>query len=194
MFDSLLKSVLPAVLLLVFSFCGSALADIYRYRDEYGVWHFTNIKKDYKYKIYIKTPNKTPSQYIKDYEGIIQQAATRFRLDPFLVKAVIKAESAFDENAVSSQGAQGLMQLMPETANELAVEDPFNPEENIFGGTRYLSQLMVRFKQNWQLALAAYNAGPENVESYNGIPPFEETQTFVKRVLSYYDAYKKGKK
>ena len=194
MFGSIQKSVFPAVLLLLFSFGGSALADIYRYRDEYGVWHFTNIKKDFKYTIYIKTPNKSPSQYIKDYEGIIQQAATRFRLDPFLVKAVIKAESAFDQNAVSSQGAQGLMQLMPETANELAVEDPFNPEENIFGGTRYLGQLMVRFKQNWQLALAAYNAGPENVDAYNGIPPFEETQTFVKRVLSYYNDYKKGKK
>jgi soluble lytic murein transglycosylase len=181
----------PVALLLSISLGGPVLADIYRYRDEYGVWHFTNIKKDFRYKIYIRTPNKSPTQYIKEYEGIIQQAATRFRLDPFLIKAVIKAESDFDENAISTKGAQGLMQLMPETANELAVEDPFDPEENIFGGTRYLGQLMDRFKQNWQLAIAAYNAGPENVDAYNGIPPFEETQTFVKRVLSYYDAYKK---
>ena len=194
MFGSIHKFMIPAALLLSLSLSGPVLADIYRYRDEYGVWHFTNIRKDFRYKIYIRTPNKTPSQYIKDYEGIIQQAATRFRLDPFLIKAVIKAESDFDQNAVSTKGAQGLMQLMPETANELAVEDPFNPEENIFGGTRYLGQLMDRFKQNWQLAIAAYNAGPENVDAYNGIPPFEETQTFVKRVLSYYEAYKKGKK
>jgi soluble lytic murein transglycosylase-like protein len=194
MFGSVQKIVIPAGLLLLLSLSGPALADIYRYRDEYGVWHFTNIKKDFRYKIYIRTPNKSPSQYIKDYEGIIQQAATRFRLDSFLIKAVIKAESDFDQNAVSTKGAQGLMQLMPETANDLAVEDPFNPEENIFGGTRYLGQLMQRFKQNWQLAIAAYNAGPENVEAYNGIPPFDETQTFVKRVMSYYDAFTRGKK
>ena len=111
-------------------------------------------------------------------------------MDSSLIKAVIKAESDFDYQAVSGKGAQGLMQLMPETATDMEVRDPFNPEENILGGTRYLSLLLNRFDNNKSLALAAYNAGPENVENYQGIPPYPETQTFVKRVLNYYRKYR----
>lgn len=170
-------------------FCEAASADIYRYRDDKGVWHFTNVKSDKRYKLFLRTYSKKPNQYIKKYEGIMKQAAGRFRVEFPLIKAVIKAESDFDHKAVSHKGAQGLMQLMPDTAQEMRVGDPFNPEENIFGGTRYLGLLLERFQNNKRLALAAYNAGPEVVEAYEGMPPYPETRTFVKRVLYYYDQY-----
>ena len=175
-----------AVLLLL---CPPASADIYRYVDKNGVWHFTNIKSDVRYKLYIRTARKTPSEYIKNYGGIIRQASRRFGLDPNLIKAVIKAESDFDRKAVSHKGAQGLMQLMPQTADAMEVENPFNPEENIFGGARYLSLLLKRFKNNKRLALAAYNAGPEQVDTHQGVPPISETKTFVKKVMDYYQSY-----
>jgi soluble lytic murein transglycosylase-like protein len=169
-------------------------ADIYRYRDEQGVWHFTNIPtRDTRFKIYIREGNRTPAQYIKKFDGIIEDASRRFGLEPSLVKAVIKAESDFDHEAVSNKGAQGLMQLMPETAATMEVKDAFDPEDNIVGGTRYLSQLMERFGNNTELAIAAYNAGPEAVQTHGGIPPFEETKTFVQRVLRYYKQFTGGR-
>jgi soluble lytic murein transglycosylase-like protein len=161
-------------------------ADIYRYVDKDGTWHFTNIKTDGRYRLYVRTTRQSPSEYIKKYEDIIQQAAKRFGVDNALIKAVIKAESDFNYRAVSRKGAQGLMQLMPETADDMGVGNPFNPEENIFGGTRYLSLLLKRFKNNMKFALAAYNAGPEMVETHQGIPPFTETRTFVQKVMDYY--------
>jgi len=167
-------------------------ADIYRYRDNKGVWHFTNIKSDKRYRLYMRSSRQRTSQYIKDYEGIIKQASSRFRVDPSLVKAVIKAESDFNHKAVSSKGAQGLMQLMPKTAEDMDVQDPFNPEENIFGGVRYLARLLERFESNTTLALAAYNAGPEKVADYNGVPPYQETRNFIKKVFLYYNRYKAG--
>ena len=177
------------VLFCVFLMFGPARGDVYRYKDKNGVWHFTNIKNDSKYKIYLRESKKKPAEYIKEYDNIILQASKRFGVEISLIKAVIKAESGFNHRAVSKKGAKGLMQLMPHTANHMEVENPFNPEENIFGGTRYLSLLLKRFKNNLRLALAAYNAGPEAVENYKGIPPYPETKTFVKRVLYYYDGY-----
>ena len=174
---------------LIIIVCPIVHADIYRYKDRKGVWHFTNIKSDKRYKLYIRDYSKKPLQYIKEYDGIIRQASKRFKVDPNLIKAVIKAESDFNHKAISRKGAQGLMQLMPQTADEMDVDNPFNPEENIFGGTRYLSILLERFKNNKHMALAAYNAGPEAVEDHKGIPPYRETRTFVKRVLSYYKKY-----
>lgn len=179
---------------LVLVICSLSSADIYRYQDKDGVWHFTNIKKDTRYKLFLRTYKKKPSQYIKEYEGIIKQATRRFEVDPSLIKAVIKAESDFDHTAVSHKGAQGLMQLMPQTADAMEVGDPLNPEENIFGGTRYLSLLLERFKNNKVLALAAYNAGPEAVETYGGVPPFPETRSFVENALEYYRQFKSGSK
>lgn len=164
-------------------------ADVYRYVDKNGVWHFTNIKNDSRYKIYMRTVKETPSEYIEKYGNVIKQASRRFGIESTLIMAVIKAESDFDHKAISRKGAQGLMQLMPKTADQMDVSNPFNPEENIFGGTQYLSFLLKRFKNDKRLALAAYNAGPEKVESYKGIPPYKETRIFVKRVLDYYRLY-----
>jgi soluble lytic murein transglycosylase-like protein len=175
---------------LIVGICSLSSADIFRYQDKDGVWHFADIKKDTGYKLYLRTPKKKVSQYIKEYEGIIAQASQRFKVDPSLVKALIKAESDFDNRAVSDKGAQGLMQLMPETANAMEVANPFSAEENIFGGTRYFSLLLDRFKNDKILAVAAYNAGPEAVETYGGIPPFPETKSFVAKVLDYYERYK----
>ena len=169
-------------------------ADVYRYQDENGVWHFTNIRKDARYKLFFRTYPTNPARFTKKYEWIIKQASAQYGVDPSLVKAVIKAESDFDYKAVSHKGAQGLMQLMPETAVDMAVKDPFDPQENIYGGTRYLSLLLERFKENISLALAAYNAGPDSVEDYKGIPPYSETITYIKRVLEYYKKYQSGLK
>lgn len=169
-------------------------ADIYRYVDKNGVLHFTNIKTDSRYRLYLRTNRKAPSEYIRDYEGVILQASRQFKVELSLIKAVIKAESDFDHRAVSHKGAKGLMQLMPGTAQDMDVGDALNPEENIIGGTRYLGLLLKRFKNNKTLALAAYNAGPEAVESYKGVPPFRETEAFVERVMGYYESYKSEKK
>jgi soluble lytic murein transglycosylase len=176
-------------LCLALGFCPPASADVYRYKDKDGVWHFTNIQKDTRYTLFIRSKDKKPSQYIEEYEGIITQATERFNVDPSLIKAVIKAESNFDQMAVSPKGAQGLMQLMPPTADAMEVSNPFNPEENIFGGTRYLSLLLKRFGQDKTLAIAAYNAGPEAVETHGGVPPFPETESFVAKVLDFHKQY-----
>lgn len=176
------------ILVLLLSVTTQALSDIYRYKDDKGVWHFTNIKSDKRYRLYIRTPRERASAYIKKYEDIIYQASSRFGVASSLIKAIIKAESDFDHKAVSHKGAKGLMQLMPETAGAMKVNDPYDPEENIFGGTRYLSQLLTRFR-DIKKALAAYNAGPDVVEKYNGLPPIAETQSFVKKVLNYYRRY-----
>jgi len=171
----------------------AATGDIYKYIDENGIPHFTNINSDRRYKLYMKY-HKNPTLYIKDYTEQIQKASEKYGIESSLIKAVIHAESAFNHRAVSSKGAQGLMQLMPYTADELSVDDPYDPEDNIFGGTKYLSLLMDRFDNDKQLAIAAYNAGPESVESYKGVPPYEETKNFVKKVMKYYNEYKTGTK
>ena len=116
-------------------------------------------------------------------EHCINKAAAMYRLSPRLLHAVIKAESNFQVTAVSAAGAQGLMQLMPGTASDLGVEDPFDIEQNIDGGARYLRKMLDKFNGNSRLALAAYNAGPGKVIQHRGIPPYRETQQYVERVL-----------
>jgi soluble lytic murein transglycosylase-like protein len=123
----------------------------------------------------------------------VREAAAEHRVDPAFIKSIIHAESSFQLDAISPKGAIGLMQLMPETAQELGY-DPTNPKENIHAGTAYLSYLMNLYrhrKNGLQLAVAAYNAGPGNVARYRGIPPFRETRTYVKRVMHYYAGYRR---
>lgn len=169
-------------------------ADIYKHVDEEGVLHLTNVPSNPKAKYVMIMKEErillSPSLDVKKYDHLINNAADKFNLDSALIKAVIKAESNFNHKAVSPVGAQGLMQLMPKTASSLNVKDSFHPEKNIEGGARYLRYLLNLYKGNLPLALAAYNAGEGAVAKYNyNIPPYRETQNYVKRVLSFYQSY-----
>lgn len=137
-------------------------------------------------------PNFLPGQAKtgQSIQSIIEKAAKNYDIDPHLIKAVIKHESNGDPMAVSAKGAKGLMQLMDSTANMLGVEDPFNPEENIMGGAKYLKDLLLQFDNDIELALASYNAGPGAVQKYGGIPPFSETRNYVKKVVRTYHSLK----
>jgi soluble lytic murein transglycosylase-like protein len=173
-----------------------ASADIYKYEDEEGVVHLTNVPSNtgVKYTLLMREKrvlfNKKISVDMSKYDHLIAKAAQKYNVDSALIKAVIKAESNFNHRAVSPKGAQGLMQLMPKTASSLQVQDSFHPEKNIEGGVRYLRYLLQYFNGSLPLALAAYNAGENAVVRYGGIPPYPETQTYVQRVLSYLDRYK----
>jgi soluble lytic murein transglycosylase-like protein len=186
----ILLHIVIITILLCLTPLGSATCNIYRFKDEKGVWHFTNIPSDPRYRLYMKASGLTSKSYIVKYDSIIRKAAQQFDVDPNLIKAIIKAESSFKPDAVSESGAQGLMQLMPATAKDMNVKNPFNPEENILGGTKYLSILIKRFKYDMRSAVAAYNIGPTVVENNRGIPPIPVTRCFVERVMDYYQNYK----
>ncbi len=126
-----------------------------------------------------------------DLDEVVNAASGRYRLDPDLVSSVIKAESGFNVRAVSPKGAQGLMQLMPDTASKLGVPDAFDPRANVEGGTRYLRALLERYNFDLVKALAAYNAGPLRVEQYGGVPPYHETRAYVARVVKDFNKKKK---
>ena len=132
--------------------------------------------------------NTPATEATGDFASLINQAAKKYNVNPQLVQAVVKAESNFNPSAVSSAGALGLMQLMPATAAGLGVTNPLDPAQNIEGGVKFLSQLLDHYNGNVRLAVAAYNAGPGAVDRYNGIPPYQETQTYVERVLGYYNS------
>ena len=171
-----------------------AHADIYKYVDKEGVLHLTNTPTDHNAKYVMILREKRilfqPNIDVNKYDDLITKAADKFKLDSALIKAVIKAESNFNHRAVSPVGAQGLMQLMPKTASDLKVEDSFHPEKNIEGGARYLRYLLNTYKGDLTLALAAYNAGEKAVAKYNyNVPPYRETQNYIKRVFSFYKSY-----
>ncbi|WP_457551103.1 transglycosylase SLT domain-containing protein [Desulfobacula sp.] len=170
-----------------------AFADIYMYIDNSGVVHFTNVPTSSNYKLYIKEkPQKGLARTnTRKYDAVIKKAQKKYGVEFSLIKAVIKVESGFDPQAVSKKGAKGLMQLMPDNFKSLAVKDPFNPSQNIMGGVLYLQRLLRRYEYQLPLALAAYNAGPDAVDKYNKIPPYEETQNYVKKVLEVYSQYNK---
>ncbi len=133
-----------------------------------------------------KTLEKNTSSGNGSFSEIIEAMASKYKIDPDLVEAVVNVESGGDPNAISPAGAQGLMQLMPETASSLGVRDAFDPLQNIEGGVRYLSQLIDYFGGDITKALAGYNAGPGAVDEYNGVPPYKETRSYVQSVLSAY--------
>jgi len=158
---------------------------IYYYKDDSGTHHFTDLPTSQKYRPFAffgRTREKTPGEL----EQSIETYSRRYQVDPDLIRAMIQVESSFDYRAVSLAGAQGLMQIMPETQKDLGLKDPFDADSNVEAGVRYYRWLLNRF-QNTELALAAYNAGPSRVEQYDGIPPFEETINYVDRVLDIYN-------
>jgi soluble lytic murein transglycosylase-like protein len=163
------------------------------YIDEKGVMHFTNAptsSSDREYKVFIRERSSASGRYaVKEYEELISDAAEQYGVSVPLLKAIIKAESDFNPRAVSKKGAMGLMQIMPDTIKDLAINNPFDPRENIMGGTRYFKQLYDRFNGKLSLSLAAYNAGPTAVDQYNSIPPYRETEEYVERVLKYYHSF-----
>jgi len=178
---------------LLMSSASAALAEIYKYTDERGIMHFSNMPTNSKYRPVV--PGKKSSIIFgssfndHQYDHIIRMLCREHQMDFSLVKAVIKAESAFNPRAVSRKGAQGLMQLMPGTARDLCVDDPFDPYDNLQGGVRYLRQMLDIFNGNVTLAVAAYNAGPGAVQNSNTVPPYPETRMYVRRVLQYHREY-----
>lgn len=150
-----------------------ANAKFYVFRDERGILHIVN----------------TPAAQDTRFQALIEVIAHRYDLSPALIKALIKVESNFNPWDTSKKGAMGLTQLMPDTAKSLDVDDVLDPGQNIDGGARYLRQLLDRFGGDLELTLAAYNAGPTRVEEYGGVPPFEETQNFVRKVLWHYRCF-----
>src|SRR4030043_949561 len=181
---------------LILIFVSFSYADVYQYTAEDGVVCYTDLPFGKKADLIMKDKRELPptkQRYdrtvYKDteyYQSIIHEKASKYNIDPSLVKAVIKTESNWNEKAVSRKGAIGLMQLMPSTANDMNVRNPFNPEENIEGGVKYLRYLLGRFNGDLTLALAAYNAGPTWVEKFGGIPPITESKQYVRKVLSLY--------
>jgi soluble lytic murein transglycosylase-like protein len=183
-------------LAILLTFPSSSLADIYKYIDAEGVVHLTNVPTDAgaKYVLVMREKrillDKKLGNNISNYDHLIIKASEKHNVEPALIKAIIKAESNFNHKAVSRKGARGLMQLMPATASSLQVKDSFHPENNIDGGVKYLRYLLNYFNGNLPYALAAYNAGENAVIRHRGIPPYRETQVYVRRVMSYLDKFR----
>jgi hypothetical protein len=196
---------------------GQAQGEICKYTDERGVVHYTNASTDRRCKpvTYAQPSSGQPRLMIttgtpgvrsidrrelrfgkvsnrSSFDHHIQHAARIHRVDPMLIKAVIKTESDFNRYAISPKGAQGLMQLMPGTARHLNVDDPFDPWQNIYGGARYLREMLDNFNGDLHLSIAAYNAGPTRVMRTGRIPRIPETINYVNKVLRYYQNYQGG--
>jgi soluble lytic murein transglycosylase-like protein len=175
-----------------------AYADIYAYTDGEGGVHYSNVPTDKRYLLILREPRPAPGRGPGDsaggwqhraalYEGLIDEAARQADVHPALLRAVIAVESAFNPLAVSRKGAQGLMQLRPATAQRYDVKRPFDPADNLRGGAHYLSDLLKRYGNRLEIALAAYNAGEDAVDRHGRtIPPFAETQAYVPAVLKLY--------
>lgn len=163
-----------------------AAEDIYRRVEQDGTLSFTNVPTDRSFSKVRLNASRRSRLPLSELQGTIAHHSRRHHLDPALLSAVIKAESDFNPDAVSKAGAIGLMQLMPETAARLNIRNPFDPEQNIAGGARYLRYLLDRFHGNLPLALAAYNAGATRVEQANTLPPIRETRHYVQKVLRFY--------
>ena len=198
-----LRSIFPAIAtfcLYLFLYPATGAADMYLCSDGMGGTQFTNAPTDQDCKIVSsgqKFAGNTERRY--QYSGsessstldrYILRVGNMYNVDPYLIKAVIRTESDFNHRAVSKKGAQGLMQLMPGTAQDLQVDNPFNPGQNIDGGVRYLRSLLNTFDNNLVLSLAAYNAGPGLVKRTGGIPQIPETLDYVRKVLTHYRVYK----
>ena len=186
-----IRRVLPVAVFVLGLVCAAASAGaetvIYSREDENGVVCFTNVptSRDFQTYMVFRDILRQTTDPVQRAEiiNIAKRYSRAYGLDERLIQAVIEVESGYDANAVSSAGAEGLMQIMPGTQRDLGVTQPFDPDENIEAGVRYLQTMIERFG-TVELGLAAYNAGPNNVERYGGIPPFEETQQYVQKVLT----------
>ncbi|NIR31628.1 MAG: lytic transglycosylase domain-containing protein [Gammaproteobacteria bacterium] len=191
-----LVAITPLCLCFVAPYAG---ADIYKFVDAQGRVHFADRKLGPGYRLLSSSRGARGIADIgsftenrRHFEPLVRRVAHRYRLESALIHAVITAESSYDPEAISKRGAVGLMQLMPETARRYGVRNRRNPVENIYGGARYLRDLLFRFK-NLTLALAAYNAGENAVAKYgNRIPPYRETRNYVRKVLEYYRQYRRS--
>lgn len=179
-------------------FTGPVRGDIYSYRDGNGVIYLANrpdigisILKNGSKKIFRSSSGRhsLSVRSTSRYDSLIRETSNRYGVGFELIKAVIHAESAFDPFAVSRKGAQGLMQLMPETARGLGVHNAFDPRENVLGGTRYLRKMLERYNHDLKLSLAAYNAGPTTVDRMGGVPPYSETRNYIRQVISLMRLY-----
>jgi len=171
-------------------------ADIYRYVDVDGVIHYSNTQPDEKFTLYLregpKAVRRSPASSLPTatwMTGYVDRVSRANDLPPALVHAIIKAESNGQRKAVSPKGAKGVMQLMPFTSKRMRVIDPFDPIENIEGGIRYIKELLVSFEGDLTNTVAAYNAGPAAVRKYGGVPPYQETRLYVRRVMDLYRQY-----
>lgn len=182
----------------------AARADIFSFVDEAGTTHYSNVPHDARYQVLIvaaaegtRAGERIAAEVVyanaRRYDSMIEATAIRVRIEPQLLRAVIAVESGYNAQAVSRAGARGLMQLMPATARRYGVRNVFDPAQNIHGGARYLRDLLDRFGQDKELALAAYNAGEHAVERHGRkVPPFSETRRYVPRVLGIYRALLDG--
>ncbi len=171
-------------------------ADIYRYVDGDGVIHYSNTQPDSKFTLYLREAPKVVPRVATSslpaaswMTGYVDRVSRANDLPPALVHAIIKAESNGQRMAVSRKGAKGVMQLMPFTSKRLRVADPFDPIENIEGGIKYIKELLVTFEGDLTNTIAAYNAGPAAVRKYGGVPPYQETRLYVRRVMDLYREY-----
>ncbi len=170
-------------------------AEIYSYTDESGVLHFSNAPTSSRYRYSgpetsMHAAIYSPGSRMNSYDDIIREASLHHDMQFELIKALIHAESNFNPNAISRSGAIGLMQIMPNNLNAFGINDPFDPRDNVMGGTKYLKQLMKKYNSDVSLSLAAYNAGPGAVDKYQDIPPFPETEDYVEKVLKFYAHYR----
>ena len=167
-------------------------AEIYMYKDSKGNLVFTDSPDARQIDSYGARPMGRVNRHGKKdaYDGIIRRASKKHRLSFSLIKAVIHAESGFNPNAKSPKGAMGLMQIMPKNSTHMKIKDPYDPYENIMGGSAYLKKLLTLYKGNQTLALAAYNAGPAKVKKFGGIPPYPETKAYITKVKQLEVAYR----
>jgi soluble lytic murein transglycosylase-like protein len=186
-------------ILLVLLAVTRASADVFVFTDPNGITYFSNVPVDNRYELIISSKvEESPGAAIVNsqmlaksasFDPIIEKAASSHDMEAALLRAVIVVESGFNENAVSSAGAQGLMQLMPATAKRFGVSDTFDPAQNVNAGAQYLRELIDRYENDLELALAAYNAGENAVERYGRqVPPFKETRRYVPKVLKIYNS------
>lgn len=198
------------LLLALVAIAAPSVGDIFTKVDEDGTVYFTNVapsgRERGKFKVYLKTPPQrqprpgvvpvgprvTDGARYRRYDGSILEAAKTFSIPQAFIRAVIRVESDYDPNVVSWAGAQGLMQLMPATGRRMNVSDPFDPHQNIMGGTRYLRYLANLFSGDMVLTIAGYHAGEGAVMKYDGVPPYTMTHNYIRRILQYYSEYKKA--